>query len=148
MPHNNQELYEEFSAYLDSRPKISTHCHQLPDKELRPFDLQALFRNSYVNWCGVTWDSSARSREIFLEKVRFNSYFVWLQKSLLQLYGENSLLTTSNWQDWSDRIQLAYQNPLHSRAILTGQCGYRRMLLDAYWDPGSDNASPEFFAPA
>ena len=85
---------------------------------------------------------------IFLEKVRFNSFFVWLQKSLQHLYGESSPLTASNWQTWSDRIQSAYQNPLHSREILTKQCGYRRMLLDAYWDPGSDNDSPEFFAPA
>jgi len=148
MPLNHQELYDEFSAFIDSRPKISTHCHQLPDKELRPFDLEALFRNSYVNWCGVSWDSSVRSRETFLDKIRFNSFFVWLQKSLLHLYGENSLLTASSWQDWSDRIQFAYKNPLHSREILTRQCGYRRMLLDAYWDPGSDNNSPEFFAPA
>jgi hypothetical protein len=82
-----------------------------------------------------------------MEKVRFNSFFVWLQKSLLHLYGENSRLTGSSWQDWSDRIQFAYKNPLHYREILTRQCGYQRMLLDAYWDPGSDNASPELFAP-
>ena len=147
MPLNHQELYEEFSAFIDSRPKISTHCHQLPGRELQSFDLEALLRNSYVNWCGVSWDGSARSREVLFEKVRFNSFFVWLQKSLLHLYGESSLLTASNWQSWSDRIQAAYQNPRHSRKILTGQCGYRRMLLDAYWNPGSDNDSPEFFAP-
>jgi hypothetical protein len=115
---------------------------------LQPFDLDVLLRNSYVNWCGVSWDNSAHSREILLEKVRFNSFFVWLQKSLQQLYGESNPLTVSNWQDWSDRIQSAHQTPGHSHAILTGQCGYRRMLLDAYWDPGSDNGSPEFFAPA
>jgi hypothetical protein len=144
---NNQELYEEFSAFIDSRPKISTHCHQLPGRELESFGLEDLLRNSYVNWCGVSWDSSARSRELLLEKVRFNSYFVWLQKSLQHLYGESSLLSASSWQSWSDRIQSAYQNPLHSREILTRQCGYRQMLLDAYWDPCSDNDSPEFFAP-
>ncbi|MGD0752377.1 MAG: amidohydrolase family protein, partial [Anaerolineales bacterium] len=148
MAFDHQELYAEFSAFIDSRPKISTHCHQLPDKKLRQFDLEALLRNSYVNWCGVSWDSSARSREIFLDKVRFNSFFVWLQKSLLQLYGEGNLLTASSWQSWSDRIQSAYQDPPHPREVLTRQCGYRRMLLDAYWDPGSDNDSPEFFATA
>ncbi|HVM71167.1 MAG TPA: amidohydrolase family protein [Anaerolineales bacterium] len=148
MSLNPQELYEEFSAYVDSRPKISTHCHQLPDQELRPFTLDTLFRNSYVNWCGVSWDGSIRSREIFLEKVRYNSFFVWLQKSLLHLYGENTLLTASSWPDWNERLQLAHQDPLYSRTILTRQCGYLHMLLDAYWDPGSDNNSPDFFAPA
>ena len=79
MTFNHHELYSEFSAYIESRPKISTHCHQLPEKELGSFDLDALFRNSYVNWCGVSWDNSDRSRESFLEKVRFNSFFIWLQ---------------------------------------------------------------------
>ncbi len=148
MPLSHQELYNEFSAFIDSRPKISTHCHQLPGKELQLFDLEALLRNSYVNWCGVSWDSSAHSLENLFDKVRFNSFFVWLQKSLLHLYGESNPLTASNWQSWSDRIQTAYQNPDHPREVLTRQCGYRHMLLDAYWDPGSDNGTPEFFAPA
>ena len=147
MTFNHQELYSEFSTYIESRPKISTHCHQLPDNELGSFDLDALFRNSYVNWCGVSWDNSDRSRESFLEKVRFNSFFIWLQKSLSQLYGESSPLTAANWQSWNDRIQSAYSNPLHPREILTRQCNYQRMLLDAYWKPGDDNASPKFFAP-
>ena len=147
MPLNHQDLTNEFSAFIDGRPKISTHCHQLPEQELRPFNLDTLLRNSYVNWCGVAWDESTCGRETFLEKVRFNSFFVWLQKSLQQLYGESSPLTAGSWQDLSERIQYAHQNPLYARAILTGQCGYRRMLLDAYWEPGSDNASPEFFAP-
>ena len=148
MPLSHQELTNEFSAYFDSRPKISTHCHQLPGRLLQPFDLEVLLRNSYVNWCGVPWDGSFQSHEALLEKVRFNSFFVWLQKSLLHLYGENELLTGSTWQSWSDRIQSAHQNQLYAHEILTQQCGYRRMLLDAYWDPGSDNGSPEFFAPA
>ncbi len=147
MTPNHQELYAEFSAIIDSQPKISTHCHQLPEKELNPFGLDELLRNSYLNWCGVSWSEATDSREIFLNKVGFNSYFVWLKKSLLQLYGESSFLTASNWQTWSDRIQSAYQNPLHSREILTRRCGFRRMILDAYWDPGSDNGSPEFYAP-
>jgi hypothetical protein len=147
MSLSHQELYNELSAFIDSRPKINTHCHQLPDRELRQFGLEALLRNSYVNWCGVSWDNSPSSRQALIEKIGFNSFFIWLQKSLQQLYGESSFLTASNWQSWSDRIQAAYQNPLHPRDILTKQCGYRRMLLDAYWDPGSDNDSPEIYAP-
>jgi hypothetical protein len=148
MALNQQELQAEFSAYAENRPKISTHCHQLPGRELRAFDLEALLRNSYVNWCGVSWDSSPHSRQAFLAKVRSNSFFVWLEKSLIRLYGESTPLTISSWQAWSDRIQAAYQDPSHPRQVLAGQCGYRRMLLDAYWNPGDDNDSPEFFAPA
>jgi uncharacterized protein len=143
---NQQELYAGLSDFIDGQSKINAHCHQLPNRELRSFDLEALLRNSYVNWCGVTWDSSARSRELLFEKVRFNSFFVWLQKSLEQLYGESDPLTASSWQTWSERIQLAYKDPLHPHEILTKKCGYQRMILDAYWDPGSDNDSPELFS--
>ena len=148
MQFQQQELRAEFSAYIESRPKISTHCHQLPGRELQEFDLDALLRNSYVNWCGVPWGSSPESRQAFIAKVRFNSFFIWLQKSLNVLYGDNTPLTASNWQAWSDQIRAAYQDPAHPRQVLDERCGYRRMLLDAYWDPGSDNGLPEFFAPA
>jgi uncharacterized protein len=148
MALHQQELQAEFSAYAEARPKISTHCHQLPGREVRAFDLEALLRNSYVNWCGVNWDSSPESRQAFLERVQFNSFFVWLQESLFRLYGDSAPLTASSWRAWSDKIQAAYQDPSHPRQVLSERCGYRRMLLDAYWDPGSDNGSPEFFAPA
>ena len=93
---NPQELTNELSAFFDSRPKISTHCHQLPEGQLEPFNLEALLRNSYVNWGGIAWGNSDQAHELFLEKVRFNSFFVWLQKSLQQIYGESSPLTVAN----------------------------------------------------
>ena len=89
---------------------------------------------------------SDRSRQNLLEKVRFNSFFVWLQKSLQQLYGINQPLSGALWQEWSDRIQAAYHEPAHPQEILTERCNYRRMILDAYWDPGSDNGFPNLFA--
>jgi predicted TIM-barrel fold metal-dependent hydrolase len=147
MAFQQQELYTEFSTYAESRPKISTHCHQLHGRELRAFDLEALLRNSYVNWCGVPWDNSFQSHQDLFERIKFNSFFVWLQKSLNQLYEENAPLTASSWQAWSERIQAAYREPSHPRDILAGRCGYKHMLLDAYWDPGSDNGAPDFFAP-
>jgi hypothetical protein len=142
-----RDLYVELAAHIKSRPKINTHCHQLPAKEYQGFDLEALLRNSYVNWCGVPWDGSAHSRQNLLEKVRFNSFFVWLQKSLQQLYDIDQPLSADTWQAWNDRIEAAYKNPSHPRDILTGRCVYRRMVLDAYWDPGSDNGSPDLYVP-
>jgi hypothetical protein len=142
-----QDLYFELAAFIESHPKISTHCHQLPAKEYQGFDLETLLRNTYMNWCGVPWDGSAQSHYNLLEKVRYNSFFVWLQKSLQQLYGITQPLTGATWQEWSDRIQAAYQNPAHPRNILASRCIYRRMVLDAYWDPGSDNGYPDLFVP-
>jgi len=142
-----QELYDEFSAYAQGRPKINTHCHQLPAGEIQRFDLDVLLRNTYVNWCGVAWDGSTQSRKDLLDRVRFNSFFVWLQKSLVQLYGVDEPLSGSSWQAWSGRIEAAYQDPSHTGEILTGRCAYRRMILDAYWNPGSDNGLPSLYAP-
>ena len=142
-----QDLYFELGAFIESRLKISTHCHQLPAQEYQGFDLETLLRNTYVNWCGVPWDGSAQSHHNLLEKVRFNSFFVWLQKSLQQLYGTPQRLSGATWQEWNDRIQAAYQDPSHPWVILTGHCMYRRMVLDAYWDPGSDNGLPDLFVP-
>jgi predicted TIM-barrel fold metal-dependent hydrolase len=147
MTNYPQDLYFELAAFIENLPKISTHCHQLPAKEYRGFDLESLLRNSYVNWCGVPWNSTAQSHHNLLEKVRFNSFFVWLQKSLQQLYGITAPLSGTTWQEWSERIQVAYQNPSHPRDVLTRRCLYRRMVLDAYWDPGSDNGFPDFFVP-
>jgi hypothetical protein len=59
MTFNHQGLYARLLAYNESRHKISTYRHQLPDKELYPVDLEAFLHHSYVNWCGVSEDSSA-----------------------------------------------------------------------------------------
>jgi hypothetical protein len=147
MTNTFPDLYFELAAFIESHPKISTHCHQLPTKEYRGFNLELLLRNTYVNWCGVPWDGSDLSRQNLLEKVRFNSFFVWLQKSLQQLYELDQPLSAALWQEWSDRIQAAYHEPSYPQDILTKRCNYKCMLLDAYWDPGSDNGFPDLFQP-
>jgi hypothetical protein len=147
MTNTLPDLYFELAAFIESHPKISTHCHQLPAKEFRGFNLELLLQNTYVNWCGVPWDGSDPSRQNLLEKVRFNSFFVWLQKSLQQLYGADQPLSYDLWQEWSDRIQAAYHEPSYPQEILTQRCNYKGMLLDAYWDPGSDNGLPELYQP-
>ena len=147
MTFDPRETFDELSEYALTRPKINTHCHQLPARETREFNLDKLLRNSYINWCGISWDTSTRSRSELLEKVRVNSYFIWLQKSLSQLYGIEAPLTGSNWETWDGAIQKAYQDPMHSDQIRSGKCAYKKSILDAYWDPGSDNGLPEQFIP-
>ena len=142
-----QDLYDELAAYIESRPKINTHCHQLPARNIRDSTLKPCFATLTLTGAACPGTVRTHSRENLLEKVRFNSFFVWLQKSLQQLYGIDQPLSAATWQAWSDRIQAAYKNPSHPRDILTGHCVYRRMLLDAYWDPGSDNGLPDLYAP-
>jgi hypothetical protein len=144
---SSQQLYDELFDYAKNLPKINTHCHQLPAAEFLRFDLDALLRNSYINWIGIPRDHPAPSQSSFFEKIRLNSFFVWLQRSLFELYNTDDPLTESSWFAWQERIRTAYQDVSHTEKILTGQCGYRKCILDAYWRPGSNNDSPNLFMP-
>ncbi len=143
----SQEVYEELYETMAGKPVLNTHSHQLPEQEYRDFSLDALLRNAYINWCGVSWDHTPESRRILFEKVRFHSAFVWLYKSLRDIYKLDLPLDKSTWEDWSREISKAHRDPSFRRTILADQCCYRRTILDAYWRPGSDNGDPALFAP-
>ena len=49
-------------------------------------DLEKCFRNSYVTWCGVPWEPTPESRARLLTQIRHNSYFVWFERALRDLY--------------------------------------------------------------
>jgi len=147
MQLSSQELYDELFDYAKNLPKINTHCHQLPKKEFLEFDLDALLRNTYINWIGIPWDHSSSSQSSLFEKIRLNSFFVWLQRSLIELYNTYEPLSESTWSAWQERIHTAYKDTSHAEKILTGHCSYRNCILDAYWRPGSNNDSPNLFMP-
>lgn len=141
------ELTQELSAAIQQQPAISTHCHQLPPAAFRLFDLEALLRNSYVNWIGADWEKPAMRRQ-FLEQARQHAALIWLQKALQQIYGVPEPLTEQTWLAWSMRIAQAHRRPDFRRQVLQEYCHYRRLVLDAYWQPGDDNGEPALFAPA
>ena len=131
---------------MQDHPMISTHSHHLPDSSFQGFTLDSMLRQTYVNWCGITFDRSKESRRNYLEKVRYKSYFVWLQKALKELYGFEKV-TADNWEQVSDSIQLAHQDASFHLQILKQKCGYESIVLDTYWHPGSDNGHPDLFKP-
>jgi predicted TIM-barrel fold metal-dependent hydrolase len=141
-------LYQELYQRTAGHSLINTHSHHLPEAEFASYDLDILLRNSYVNWCGVSFDSTPESRSHFLERVRYQSYFVWLQKSLQELYAFSEPLSVTNWDRISAQIQQAHHEPGRQSSLLTGQCAYRKIVQDAYWDPGSDNGNPAIFTPS
>ena len=145
---SERELYEHFWAYSAQRPVINTHCHLLPEAEFAHFDLEKLLRNSYLNWCGFDWEDNPASRQDLFEKVRLRSAFTWLQKSLQSMYQSDRPLSAGTWEDWSGCIASAHAEADFRRKLLQEFCGYRRLILDAYWQPGSDNQDPALFSPA
>jgi hypothetical protein len=141
-------LYQELYQHVTGHAVINTHAHHLPEAEFAAYDLDSLLRNSYVNWCGVSFDRTPESRAYFLERVRYQAYFVWLQKSLQELYSFKEPLSVMNWERISLHIQHTHQEPGRQMTLLTRQCAYRKIVQDAYWDPGSDNGDRAIFTPA
>jgi hypothetical protein len=134
--------------FIEAQPVINTHSHQDMSLEAGGFDLEKCFRNSYVAWCGVMWEPSAESRARLLREIRFNSYFVWLERALQALHGLDGPLSAANWERVSGRVRAAHQEPGYWVDLLRRRCGYEQVVEDAYWDPGSDNGLPGLFRPA
>jgi uncharacterized protein len=142
------DLYQDIYQRTIGHAVINTHSHHLPEAEFVSFNLDALLHHSYTNWCGVSFDSTPESRSHFLERVRYHAYFVWLQKSLQEIYAFKEPLSTSNWEQVSTRIRQAHQQPTRHLALLDHPCAYQKIVQDAYWDPGSHNGHPALFTPS
>ncbi|MGQ9616659.1 MAG: amidohydrolase family protein [Spirochaetota bacterium] len=144
---SNHKLYSKLYDYITSRKIINTHSHHLQEEDFKDFNLDILIKNSYVNWCGVEPGNDKEGRAHFLQLIRHRSYFVWFQKALQELYNFKKQITSDNWLEISNLINEAHKNPEHHLNILTKNCRYKKIILDAYWNPGSDNGFPELFIP-
>lgn len=147
MNHVNGDIRNELMDYMRNHQVINTHSHHLPDNSFREFSLDSLLKRSYVDWCGVTFDLTGVSRFDYLERVRYKSYFVWLCKSIKELYGFDETLSADNWERISERIKSSHQDDSFHMQILKKDCKYVNIILDAYWNPGSDNGHPDLFFP-
>ena len=64
------------------------------------------------------------------------------------MYGISEPITAQNWDQISDQIRKAHQNPDFYMDVLKNKCKYQKVIVDTYWNPGSDNGRPELFTPA
>lgn len=141
------KILNELLEYLGTLSVYNTHAHQELSLDEGGFDLDKLFRNSYVTWCGMPWDSSFASRKNLLEKIRFNSYFLWTERALRELYRFDSPLSADQWLSLSEQIHEAHTQSDYWVNLLTQKCRYEHIVEDAYWDPGSDLYRPILFTP-
>ncbi|MFW6138627.1 MAG: amidohydrolase family protein [Spirochaetota bacterium] len=143
----NNKMYRHLYEYLEHTPVISTHEHHLEDRDHQKLTLEGIIEHSYVSWQGIPPGSSKEEHAEFLERVRYNSYFVWLEKALKKIYRFNGTITPDFWDDLSTRIQEKHrENDFHLR-ILKEHCRYKAGVCDIYWDPGSDLGHPQLFKP-
>ncbi len=137
---------EQIIEYIEDLTAINTHCHHFKNDFFQELDLDKLLRSTYINWCGVEFGSDEKSRKEYLDKVKYNSYFVWLQKALKSIYQTNEKLNSRNWEEYSDLIRKAHLDHEWHKTVLKKYCKYERIILDTRWDPGSNNDEPDIFA--
>lgn len=143
----DRNTFNELISYMESSPIINTHSHHREDAFFPNLNLDMLLKTSYIEWCGETFGDKPETRSRYLEKVRYNSYFIWLEKALQQLYHFNDPITAENWDKISGMISESNKQAGNHLDVLKCKCRYEKIILDAYWDPGSTNDHPELFAP-
>lgn len=131
-----------FRNSIDNIPVLSTHEHHLPFNQVENLTLDEIFAHSLVSpFTGV----DCSDRGAFLHRYAAKSSFVWLEKALDHVFGIGHL-TESNWDAVSARTAEAFGDPSFHERLLREVCGYTRAILDAYWDPGSDNGRPDLYS--
>lgn len=131
------------SAMIDQTPIFSTHEHHRESDFHTGLTLDKLLRSSYVSWCSTPLDSSKEERKRWLDTIRTNSYFVWLEKSIAAIYKFDEI-HEDNWDHISEAISKAHQDKEFHWRILKEHAKYKRFMEDSYWNPGSHLSYPEF----
>ncbi len=141
------ESIQSILQYLSDLPIISSHEHHLEASVQSSLTLDVIFKNSYVGWCSLPASTSKAVRTQWLTSIRANTYFVWLEKSICQLYGYDEI-NADNWDDISEVIQKCHQNKSHHWNILEVNSKYQKFIQDSYWKPGDCLNNPGFVASA
>ena len=139
----------DFFMELQSEPIINTHSHHMKDPEQHSLTLEGLLQNSYVSWCHVPIPDGKSKGEIsaWLDAVGTRSYFVWLEKALMALYGIKKRLDADTWETYDQAIRQAHRDKGWHLRILRDKCGYQAVFQDSFWQPGDDNGHPDLFKP-
>jgi len=138
------DIRSELHRYISGSRIINTHSHHLSDKQYENPDLHFILTNSYSSWMCKPPEDKDSVRGYLLAN-RCNSYFRWLFAGLEALYGLD--VKAENIYEIDRRIREAHRDKRFQHSVLKNECGYDRVFLDKYDDPGSDNGYPEIFTP-
>lgn len=147
---NYIDVKMELRAYIAELRAVNTHCHHYADEFYIDFSLEKLLMNTYLapKWSDLEFGGSRESRKKFIKKAQFKSYFVWLSRALQDIYDMGEPLNADNWDEYDIRVRAAYKkNPQYHIELLKEKCKYKKVILDAYWNPGDDNGHQELFVP-
>ncbi|KNY28855.1 amidohydrolase family protein [Pseudobacteroides cellulosolvens] len=143
------KTYERILEDIKAIRIYSTHCHHREDSFYSHMSLDKILSNSYVTFTQPLAARNHDERALFLERNRYNTYLLWLEKAIRELYDIPERITANNWDEISQKITSAYENNSERHLdILRNHCRYNRVVQDAFWKPGSDLGHPDLFAPA
>jgi len=138
---------QEWLELLMHKPIYSSHEHHREQEYQQQLDLELLLTWSYVGWCGSPPEPRTEARREWLDRIRYNTYFVWLEKAICSIYGFDSL-NEDNWDAVSEAIRSRHRSSPHWHLDMMKQYGgYIGFLEDCYWDTGSSVGYPEFITP-
>ena len=139
--------YRELQDFMKGLRVVSTHCHHKPDEFFADdFGLRKIIDNSYAAWCGFEIGATNEEHEIFINNLKHRSFFSWLEKALREIYSVDEALSAETFSLYDQKIREAHRKDKgrHIR-LMQKVCNYDKVILDAYWRPGSDNGYPELF---
>jgi len=139
-------LLQSLHKATSTIPVVNTHCHHQESDFFKGMHLRRFLERSYVSWVAPVPEpeSEAPLEKEWFERVRYNSYFLSLQKGLRTLYGIEEPLSVSTWDIYDRAIREAHTDTEWHLKILREQCRYQRIIQDSYWDPGSAPAGDLF----
>jgi len=135
---------------FDSMRIISTHSHHMQRERFSEgFCLADILQNSYAGWIDTGQGNERFSDGIgeFIKKVKHNTYYIWLERALSEIYGLPLLRDCKSTALYDEAVISAYQIPDYHIHLLTDLCRYDKIILDAFWNPGDNNGHPELFTP-
>ena len=97
------------------------------------------------------WEQNPKNlheeRKKFLDLFGYNSYWVWLEKGIKEIYGLSESILPDNWEKVSSQIADRHKKPGADLEIMREHGGYIGAVQDTYWDYASDLGHPDFFSP-
>ena len=108
--------------------------------------LSEIFGSSYVAWCHRRFETEEERKKLF-DSISDRSYFIWLEKSLRQIYGIDERLNEKTWDRFDRSIREADRAD-HGFARLRSLCRYEHIIEDCYWNYGDNLGDKELFTPA
>lgn len=142
------KTYKALYDIIEDQQIINTHSHHLTDDKFVGLTLYDVLNMSYISWISPPFENNEAGRRTFFERMTCNTYFIWLAKSLGILYGNGEALSNVNWNLIDENLRVANTDKDCHMKILADKCHYKKIVLDKYDNPGSDNGHPDINKPA